>query len=188
MKYAPDEIWIPVEQGIIDTEYRGYRPEDRPDTIVLGSITYKGNGIGWCWNDESRPKKIISLRRDLTYYEKEKWYRDNLDITNQKNILNILGLFHDMYDVGDAYHEMWNSWVKVDFYEQIVCLEDEEFYLIGIAPAPWDKDDIFGEGNSCAFVCEHYDGTCFWSHGSMKWVRDMREQGKDIYNKIIKEN
>ena len=89
MKYAPDEIWIPVEQGIIDTEYRGYRPEDRPDTIVLGSITYKGNGIGWCWNDESRPKKIISLRRDLTYYEKEKWYRDNLDITNQKNILTV---------------------------------------------------------------------------------------------------
>lgn len=184
MKRSPSDKWIPVEQGTIDKEYNGYK-EKGSSAICYCSCIYKGDTTIWPFGNECRAVQNVSeLRSYLTWDEQEQWYKDNFDKNNTKNKINILGLFHDMYDIGDSYHEMWNCWIKIDFYEQIVCLEDEEFYLIGIAPAPWDKDDIFGEGNSCAFVCENYDGTRFWCHGSWEWVKNMRKQGRDIYLEI----
>lgn len=188
MRNCPRYEWIPVEKAEIDKDYHGYKVRGSGTTHGC-SITYKGNSIGWCWGDETRAVDNISeLNRAISWQEQEQWYIDHFDKNNTRHILNTLGLYHDMYDVGDAYHEMWNSWVKVDFYEQIVSMEDEDFTLIGIAPAPWDRDDIFGNGQSCAFVCEDADGNRFWCHGSWKWVKDMREQGQTLYEEIKAEN
>lgn len=185
MRNCPRYKWIPVEEAKIDHEYHGYKRHSTGNSTCSCLITYKGNGIGWCWDDESRAVDDISfLERGIGWLEQEQWWIDQFDKNNTRHIINTLGLYHDMYDIGDAYHEMWNSWVKVDFWEQIVCIEDEDFTLVGIAPAPWDKDEIFGDGNSCAFVCEDSKGNRFWCHGSWKWVKDMREQGLEVYTEI----
>ncbi len=189
MRNCPRYEWIPVEKAEIGKEYGGYKLHSTGGTTCSCRIDYKGNGVGWCWGDESRAVEGISfLERSLSWAEQEQWYVDHFDKTSTKNILNTMGLFHDMYDIGDAYHEMWNSWIKVDFWEQIVCIEDEDFTLIGIAPAPWDRDDIFGDNQSCAFVCEDAEGNRFWSHGSKKWVEDMREQGRQVYEEMKASN
>lgn len=183
---APFSKFIPVEQAIIDKEYSGYKTADEPNTSCFCSITYKGNGKGWRWGKSKQEvKNLTYLQQNLTCEETEQWYKNRFDEKDSTTISNLYGLYNNMYDVGDAYHEMWNAWIALDFYEMNECIKDNDFFLVGIAPAPWNVDDIFGEGNTVAFVAEERDtGNRFWCHGSKKWVEDMREQMFEIWEKI----
>lgn len=182
---APTSEWIPVEKGIIDTQYCGYKTSDRPNALVFGSVVYKGNGIGWAWGKEDRIiKNIIELNRELNYKEVKQWYLDHYNLDDPKVSNNLYGLFHDLYNVGDARHEMFNAWIGTDWYEMSGQLDDEDFYLVGIAPAPFGTSSI---KKPIAFVAETYDGTDrFWCHGDESWVESMREQMRDIYNSLAK--
>lgn len=185
MPTAPRTKWVAAADAEIDKVYEGYRRLPSP-SLYMCSIQNKGNGVGWRWSDEEYTETgITHFEEELTWEEEEAWYRNHFDINNHRNSNNLIGLFTDLYDVGDAYHEMWNAWIKCDFYEMAVKLEEEDFYLLGIAPAPWDKDDLFGEGKSCAFVgCYYSTDERFWAHGSYDWVEDMREQMEDVYDEI----
>lgn len=183
---CPHSKWISAAAGEVDKEYRGYKTANEPNTVCFATILYKGNGVAWRWGDE---KQIITnitfLDKEMDWQETAQWYKDQFDITDPKTSNNLIGLFTDLYGVADAYHEMWNGWVDCDFYEMAAELSDEDFYLVGIAPAPWSKDDIFGKGKSVAFIAEYYDsGERFWCHGSLDWVEGMREQMEDIYEEM----
>lgn len=187
MAKCPGYEWVPAAAAEIDKEYTGYTGGPHgPNATCWCKIINKGNGIGWTWGKEEQAVSgIISYKRDFDWQEEAAWYHEHFDINNHVNTNNLIGLFTDLYSVGDAYHEMWNGWIGADFYEMAGELEDETFYLLGIAPAPWEKDDIFGEGNSVAFVgCYYSSDERFWCHGSKDWVEDMREQMEDIYNEI----
>ena len=185
MPKIPTYKTIPVSQAIIDFEYNGYKTSKDPGMSTFGSCVYKGNGVAWSWGKSDRPVDgIIELFRSYTPDEEEQWYKDHFDIKDSKTILNLFGLFHDMYDIGDAYHEMWNSWIKLDFYEMAVTLQDEDFNVIGIAPAPYGAAYI---DNPVAVVAEEKNGTRFWCHADQKWIDDMREQIRPVYEAALKD-
>ena len=177
---CPMRIWVSVKEAEIDKEYFGYKNNNEPNSIHYCSIYYKGNGIGWIWNDPKQSVEVSYLERYMTFKEEEQWYQDNYDSNNSSNQINLSGLFHDMYDVGDARHEMWNAWIGTTWRELALNIIDEDFYLIGIAPAPWGHT---GYEQPIAFVAESKDGVDrFWCHGEKNWVLDMREEMKEVYN------
>lgn len=182
-KKCPISEFIPVEQGIVDKEYNGYQTADRPNAESYCSITYKGNGVGWRWNDEkNKVENITFLNRRLTIDEQEEWRKTHYEAKDPKEQLNLMGLYNDMYDVGDAYHEMWNGWIGVDWYEMAEGLQSEDFFLCGIAPAPYDCSAL---DDAVAFVAEEENGSRFWCHGGRSWVEHMRKQMRDIYNDMM---
>lgn len=178
---APRSVWIPVEEGIVGVEYCGYKTFDAPGTTHFCTTIYKGDGKADVYGHPV--KNISELERETSWQERDAWYVKQFDLTNSKNQLNLLGLYNDMYDVGDAYHEMWNAWVGVDFYEMNSDCVENNIVLVGIAPAPWGCASI---EDPVAFVAENEDGTRFWSHGGQSWVNDMREQMRDIYDNYTK--
>ena len=178
---CPLKVWEAASAAEIDKEYDGYKTFDEPNCTHLCSIVYKGNGTGWVWNDSKQLVSNISyLERYMTFEEEKEWYIKHYDKNNPTNQINLDGLFHDMYDVGDARHEMWNAWIGIEWKEMALRLLDEEFYLIGIAPAPWGHS-LYSD--AVAFVAESKDGTDrFWCHGDMETVKQMREEMKEVYN------
>lgn len=172
---APTRIWLPVEKATIDETYMGYKIANEPNGMHLCEIKYKGNGIGWVWNDEkNKVENITELERYTTFQEVEEWYKARFDLTDTDTQLNLYGLFEDLYSVGDAHREMWNAWIGLDFYELNENLKENGMILIGIAPAPFEWS--MGE-ECCAYIAEFKDtGERIWCHGAKHWVDDMRTQ------------
>ena len=77
-----------------------------------------------------------------------------------------------------------NEESKCDWCEQLVELVDEEFFIAGIAEAPygcWAIDD------AVAIVAEYRKtGDQFWCHAGRDWVEDMREASKSVYEDLMK--
>ena len=178
---APQSVWIPVEEGVVGVEYRGYKTFDAPSTRHFCATIYKGDGKADVYG--RLIENISELERETSWQERDEWYVKQFDLTNSKNQLNLLGLYNDMYDIGDACHEMWNAWIGIDFYKMNSDCIENNIILVGIAPAPWGCTSI---EDSIAFVAENEDGTRFWSHGGQSWVDDMREQMQDIYDNYTK--
>lgn len=180
---CPTSEFIPVEQGIVNKEYNGYQTLDKPGSECFCSITYKGNGVGWRWNDEEKKvENITFLNKRLTIEEQEAWRIAHYEAKDPREQLNLMGLYNDMYDVGDASHEMYNGWITIDWYEMAENLIREEFYLVGVAPAPWD---CFSIDDPIAMVAEDEDGNRFWCHAGRNWVERMRKQMREIYNNMM---
>ena len=178
---CPMRIWVSSASAEIDKEYIGYKTHTEPNSIHYCSIVYKGYNTGWVWNDAKQVvNNIAYLERYMTFQEERDWYIQHYDINDPTNKINLEGLFHDMYDIGDAHHELWNAWIGINWREMALRLLDEDFYLIGIAPCPWGHG---GYKQPIAFVVETKDGTeRFWCHGEKDWVLDMREEMKEVYN------
>ena len=176
---APFYKWIPAEEAKIGEKYIGYKTYDKPDTSYLCEVEYLGDNKVLVFGTRE-VNNVSMLERHTTYQEQDEWNREYFDIANPKTQLNLYGLFNDLYDVGDAYHEMYNAWIGCDFYEMNNDLLDENFTLIGIAPAPYgcSIDDPI------AFVAEYDDGERFWSHGGQSWVDFMREQMREVYESL----
>lgn len=180
---CPTTEYIPVEQGIIDAEYCGYKTYDKPNTESFCLLKYKGNGVGWVFNNEDRKVENIShLKRRLSFEEQSNWRKRNYDSKDPREQMNLMGLFNELYSVGDAHHEMYNAWICVDWYEMAECLAHEDFFLVGIAPAPWDCCSV---KNPVAAVVEDSDGNRWWCHAGQDWIDSMRKQMKEIYNNMM---
>ena len=183
MLKCPTYEFIPVENAIVDEEYWGYKTFDYPNCESICLITYKGNGTGLIFNDQEREVVNISfLKKKLSFTEQEKWRQIHYNIKNPREQINLMGLYNDMYDIGDAYHEMYNAWIAADWYEMSENLQNESFFLIGIAPAPWDCWSIL---NPVALVIEEEDGTRLWCHAGLNWIKQMRNQMLPIYNNMM---
>lgn len=176
---APFYKWILTEEAKIGEKYIGYKTYDKPDTTCLCEAEYLGDNKVLVFGTRE-VDNVSMLERHTTSEEQANWNKQHFDISNSKTQLSLYGLFTDLYDVGDAYHEMWNAWITDDFYELNADLLNEDFFLVGIAPAPYGcsiKDPV-------AFVAEYENGERFWCHGGRSWVDNMREQMKEIYHNL----
>lgn len=179
--------WIPAAEAEIDFEYKGYMGGNlEEDARCWCTVVNKGNGVGWIWGkEENAVTGITFFERDFTYAEEEEYYKSNFDENDSNSVSTLFGLFSDMNSLGDAHHEMWNAWVGYDFYEMNSRLREEGIILIGICDHPPYGCHAFGE-DSCAYVAEDLvTGERFWSHGSIKWVKTMREQMEDTFDRIM---
>lgn len=181
---APSSKDIPIEQARPHKEYKGYKCG--PHFVSYCACEYLNDNkkVLVFGKEQISEKPITHFIKETTWQERDQWYIDQFDITDPKTSNNLFGLFYDLYDVGTAHHEMYNGWIDCNWYEMSWRLQDLDFYLYGIAPAPYpmtwsDKDD------DVAFVCRTYnDKSEFWCHGRKKWVENMRKQMKDIYQEM----
>lgn len=128
----------------------------------------------------------------MTWREEAEWYRNHVDMTNSANQLNLMGLHTDLSSVGGAFYEMWNGWVKCDWCEQLVELVDEEFFIAGIAEAPygcWAIDfAIFDSNNVLSHLIEidgrqHSNDYTPWDNSETLEERQYRDKLKNEYCK-----
>ena len=181
---APTSKDIPIEQAQLNKKYKGYKCG--PNFISLAPCEYLGDNhrVKVFDKEQISEKPITHFMEETTWQERDHWYVDQFDITDPKDTNNLHGLFYDLYDVGTATHEMYNGWIDSNWYEMAWRLRDLDFYLYGIAPAPypmaWDDDD-----DSVAFVARSYDDKSeFWCHGRKSWVEGMREQMKNAFDEL----
>ena len=185
MFYGPPQVKVLKNQVKPGDEYRGYE-----------FIPVSG-GSGQCWcriniMEDGTPlvfgKRPLELNegevflhyvRDMTWQEERQWYIDSTDMEDSTNVLNLIGIHCDMYGVGDAIHEMWNGWITFDWREQLMRVKTEDFFIIGVAPAPYGNCAF---SDPVALVAEYREsGDRFWCHTSKDWIEQMREESKEIY-------
>ncbi len=187
----PRHIEIPITEAKPGDRFNGYTYKiigrnGEPGTgYTLGDVIIGEDGTPLSWGEYPiTDKELFHYLRDMTWQEEAEWYKKQVDLENPIHQLNLMGLHHDLYDVGDAFHEMWNGWVCADWYEQLTELIDEDFFIVGIAPAPyecWSLDD------SVAIVAEvRRTGDRFWCHAGRSWIEDMREESLEQYKELMK--
>lgn len=180
----PEKV-VPVAEAEIDFEYDWAISREGDRTIQQGpSVTYKGNGIGWSYNNpNSVIENIIELKRPMTWKEEQEYIKAEFEREEYKNAnqLNLYGLYNDCYIQGE--HEMYNGWVEGDFYRMCKNLNEEKWTIVGIAEPPygWNFDDP-----CMAIIVEDLDGNRFWCHTHKSWIKDMREDMIEEYEKLLK--
>ena len=167
-------------------EFRGYHYTDGNSNIEsFGQVIVNEQGVPLQWGKYEIEviDKIDYFYRHPTWEEQEAWKQEQIDIFEQANILNLVGIHTDLYDVGDARHEMYNAWVECDWRDQLLELKNEDFFIVGIAPAPWTPGYF---RQAVAVVCEYYDNADrFWCHAEKDWYDSMREESKEQYEKAV---
>lgn len=168
------------------------KPGDEFEGYVSGTshhfciVNVQEDGTPLTFNQFPIEEKVDYFEQRLTYEEEIEWYKNFIDMTNPANQLNLMGIHTDMYGIGDAFHEMWNGWVCAEWREQLTELIDEDFFIVGIAPAPYG---CFAIDDPVAVVAEYKDtGTRFWCHASQSWINTMREESKTEYKMLMEDN
>lgn len=176
MKVKPEDI----KPG---DKYEGYETETLNSSCT---IIVDENGVPKEWGtDEIKHGPILYFLRPRTWQEKEDWKKNKLNMSYVTHQNNLLGLHHDLYDVGDAYHEMYNGWVDCEWRDLLLNAEDENIFIVGVAPAPYG---CISFNEPVAIVAESkFNGERFWCHAEKDWIDDMRENSMDEYNKIMEE-
>ena len=186
MKRSPD-VKVPVKDIKPGQIYRGYETTNGDSTTIhFCEVVIAQDGTPLVWGKNPIEEEVSCFTRRMTWDEERDWMKSQIDLTKDIYQLNLIGLHNNMYDVGDAVHQMWNGWIQADWIEQLVSLEDENFFIVGVAPPPYGAP-AFRE--PVAFVCEYIDdGERFWCHSEKDWIDDMREDTLSIYNKMMEEN
>ena len=180
---APSSKDIPIEKACLNKQYKGYKCG--PGFVSYATCEYLGDdkNVLVFGKKQTSEKPITHFIEETTWEERDQWYVDQFDIEDPKVKNNLFGLFYDLYDVGTAPHEMYNGWIDSNWYEMSWQLNDLDFYLYGIAPAPYPM--TWGDGDDVAFVARTYDDKFeFWCHGRKSWVDEMREQMEDVYKEM----
>jgi hypothetical protein len=183
--------WVTIEEANEHWQkhYIGYETET--GAIGRGDLWYLGNGTARTFNpynpnwvdepDEPNLFNLVKLKREYTDEEYQQDFMEHYDRTGDMN--NLIGLFTEMYQV-EGGHEMDNTWTGYNWYEISNNIADENWYIRGIAPAPYPCS-AFGVEDSCAFVLEDYlTGDRWWLHTSREWITKMRNQMAPIYNNL----
>lgn len=162
-------------------EYTGYV---NGNSHCFASITISPEGIPLLWGKNPIKEKIDYFERDMTWEEEDNWYNSAVDMTQNRNQLNLMGIHNDMYSVGDAIHEMWNGWIEYEWKRQLIEIIDENFFIIGITEAPYGCAAI---NDPLAIVAElDESGERFWCHVPRWVIEEMRESSKNVYEELIK--
>ena len=115
-----------------------------------------------------------SMRVDVRLTENEyrtKYFDTAKDIAMAMN--------HELYDYGDAYHEMWNGWIDPDRYNMAEKLQNEKLMIVGwfkLTTLKWD--DYFDIGIVAEYLS---DGERFWCHAASRWFNDWKEYYPELY-------
>ena len=149
------------------------------------TVIVNDDGIPLLWgkNTIKEEKEIIFFRRELTFEEIDEWHKTHIDLDKEINKLNLSGFHNNMYDIGDATHEMWNGWLTAGVWaEQLNALENLDFFVVGIAPAPIIPDYF---KNAVAVVIEEFDtGNRYWCHWEMDYIEKFRRDTKHLMEKM----
>lgn len=89
----------------------------------------------------------------------------------------VTALQHQLYDSGDATHELLNTWVcALDPYDMVKTLEKHNLTIIGYfyLTEPKMKLDI-------GIVAENKNGECIWCHARKVWFDDWKEEFPELY-------
>ena len=155
-------------------------------TLILGGGLYMGEDRKIYKKSDNtllEEQDVIYIERPYTFEEEAQWYKDQYDISCGNAAINLVGLYNDMYYC-EGEHEMYNAWVTYDWYEMSDNLEQQSFYLYGIAPAPYPCS-AFGKDSIAVVVEDFLTGDRFWCHTSKEWINQMREQMQDTFDKYI---
>ena len=185
MKTAP-EVKVLAKDIKPGQIYRGYETVNGDSTTIhFCEVVISQNGTPLVWGKNPIEEEVSVFTRRMTWDEERDWMKTQIDLSKDIYQLNLMGLHNNMYDVGDAVHRMWNGWIQADFVEQLVFLEDEDFFIVGVAPAPYGTATM---REPIAFICEYIDdGSRFWCHSEKDWIDDMREESLSLYNKMMEE-
>ena len=87
---------------------------------------------------------------------------------------------HEMYDQGDAYHEMWNAWLDPDPYEMAKYCKENSMFIRG-----WFKLQSPKVVMSCecdiGIVAEDSCGDVFWCHAPSHWFSDWKKDYPELF-------
>jgi len=100
-----------------------------------------------------------------------------------KKITEILqALNHELYDCGDAYHELWNTWVcALTPYDLLESIEKFNLTIIGYFKLAKPK-----LGLDIGVVAENQKGERFWCHAKKAWFDSWRDEYPQLYNEFNK--
>lgn len=90
-----------------------------------------------------------------------------------------LAMDHEMYDEGDAYHEMWNGWIDCDPYDMAYRAKDQKIMVLG-----WFKlkgHQIRMDDLDIGIVAEDETGDRFWCHAASRWFERWHTRYPELY-------
>ena len=123
------------------------------------------------WNFDIRAfSKTENIQVDLLVKN------DNTKLKKVKEV--IIALQHQLYDQGDATHELLNTWVcALDPYDMVETLEKHNLTIVGYfyLTEPKMRLDI-------GVVAEDKDGERIWCHARKAWFDDWKEEYPELYN------
>jgi hypothetical protein len=90
-------------------------------------------------------------------------------------------LKHEMYNCGDAYHEMWNGWIGTDPYELAQNAKEYNLIILGYFKLEQPKITYAGTILDIGVVVEDEDGDRFWCHAKKVWFDDWEEKYPELY-------
>ena len=173
---------VPREDWEIGKEYFIMKNETRSHMF---HFVYQGNNkiINlYTGKEEEVLEDITHFERYWRAGEKEAVYKENYINNKSKHQLNIIGLFTDLSDC-DGEHENWNAWCSFDAYEMLDNLLDEDFFVVGCAPAPWGKQWLDAEWIALV-IADYQTGARRWCHFQKDWLEDVREELTEEYKEI----
>ena len=175
-----------IKPGDMLEGYEGHTNSNGTRTSHFVQIEVGEDGVAREWGrNPVDMSKVAFFCKPLTWQERDEWYKSAIDMTKSRNQLNLMGLHNDMYQVGDARHEMWNGWIQTSWEEQLIELLDEDFFIIGIVdPAPPRMG--LPMRHPVAIVIEYDDGARYWCHAEWDWIDDMRQESKVAYERLMK--
>ena len=165
-------------------EFFGYEKnhEDGGCTSHFCQVKVNDEGIPLVWGTNPITDEYDYFTRRMTWSEEKEWYKSKVDLTNPKHQLNLIGIHTDLYDLGDACHEMWNGWISTSWEEQLITLDEEDFFIVGIAPCPHNFQYM---RNPVYVICEYENGDRLWCHAEKDWIDDMREASLKEYTELM---
>lgn len=175
-----------IKPGDHYSGYEGHRNPNGTHASHFVSIEVGEDGVAREWGrNPVDMDKVAYFHQSLTWEERDEWYKTAVDMSQARNQLNLMGLHNDMYQVGEARHEMWNGWIQATWEEQLIEILDENFFIIGIVdPAP--PRIGLPMRHPVAIVIEYDDGDRYWCHAEWDWINDMRQESKEVYERLLK--
>lgn len=89
---------------------------------------------------------------------------------------------HEMYDAGDAEHEMWNGWLMgLSPYELADNIKEDDISIIGWFPLNISKR-YKGDRCDIGVVAEdNTSGSRFWCHAVSDWYSNWEKRYPELY-------
>ena len=113
---------------------------------------------------------------DIQLTEQEKHTRD---FDKAKEIAQAME--HELYDAGDAIHEMYNGWIDCNPYDMAKVVKEMDITIIGWF---WLYSNIINKTYDLdiGIVAEYSDGDRIWCHANSKWFKDWKTYYPELYS------
>ena len=129
-----------------------------------------------CSNSWTKQDEIFSydINIHIDFTEEEIYKRD---FDKAREIA--LAMKHEMYDEGDATHEMWNGWITTDPYKMAKTAKEQDIFVLG-----WFKLKDYQRrmnGLDIGIVAEDFNGNRIWCHAKSSWFEKWEKWYPELY-------